>query len=59
MDLVVELFDRLAYAGVTAILKIDHERAEAFNGRPWTLVISGPAVGNGSPVRAEERSFAR
>ncbi len=43
----------LAQAGTTAILKIDNERFEE-HGEPWTFVVSGPVLGEGGFVRAEE-----
>lgn len=52
-----ELWIRLAEAGVTAMLKIDHERF-AEHGRSWTLLVSGPPLGDGF-VRAEEASLDR
>ncbi|MFV2022031.1 hypothetical protein [Micromonospora sp. LOL_023] len=55
--MIEDLMERLARAGVTAIIKIDHERY-AEQGEPWTLVISGPALGDGGFVRAEEATFA-
>lgn len=51
-----ELMQRLAQAGATVIIKIDHERY-AEQGEPWTLVIAGPALGDGGFVRAEEATF--
>ncbi|MEV6268899.1 hypothetical protein AB0L64_17105 [Kribbella sp. NPDC051936] len=52
-----ELWIRLAEAGVTAMLKIDHERF-AERGRSWTILLSGPPLGDGY-VRAEEASLDR
>ena len=40
MDL-EQLWIRLAEAGITAMLKIDHERL-AEHGRSWTILLSGP-----------------
>lgn len=37
---------RLSASGVTIILKADHERA-AEGGKSWTIVMSGPGVGDG------------
>ncbi|MEV4264478.1 hypothetical protein [Kribbella sp. NPDC049584] len=39
------------------MVKIDHERL-AEHGRPWTIVLSGPPLGDGF-VRAEESSLDR
>lgn len=54
--MIEELMQRLAQAGVTAIIKIDHERY-AQQGEPWTIAISGPALGDGGFVRAEEATL--
>jgi hypothetical protein len=54
--MIEDLMERLAQAGVTVIIKIGHERY-AEQGEPWTLVISGPALGDGGFVRAEEATF--
>lgn len=51
-----ELFARLAESGVSVMLKADHERMRD-GGRPWTLVIFGPALGEAEYVRAEERTY--
>jgi hypothetical protein len=53
-----QLWSQLAEAGLSAMIKIDHERF-AERGRPWTLVVSGPALGAGGFVRAEEKSLDR
>jgi hypothetical protein len=52
-----ELWVRLAGAGVSAMVAIDHERF-AERGRSWTIVISGPPLGDRF-VRAEEASLDR
>jgi hypothetical protein len=52
-----QLMQRFAQAGATAIIKVDHERF-AEHGEPWTLVISGPALGDDGFVRAEEATLA-
>jgi uncharacterized protein (DUF302 family) len=51
--MIEQLMQRLAQAGATVIIKIDHERF-AEQGDPWTLVISGPVLGDDGFVRAEE-----
>ena len=56
MDL-EQLWIRLAEAGITAMLKIDHERL-AEHGRSWTVLLSGPPLGD-ALVRAEESSLDR
>lgn len=53
-----ELWIRLAEAGVSALLKINHERYEE-RGKYWTLLVSGPSLGEARFVRAEESSFER
>ncbi|MFC6157077.1 hypothetical protein ACFWUU_16415 [Kribbella sp. NPDC058693] len=57
MSDIEELWTRLAAGGVSAMVKIDHERF-AEGGRPWTLLLSGPPLGDGF-VRAEEASLRR
>lgn len=47
----------LAQSGATVLLKADHERF-AEEGEYWTLVISGPALGEQGLVRAESSSLA-
>ncbi|WP_433528934.1 hypothetical protein ACQPYA_21735 [Micromonospora sp. CA-263727] len=56
MDIEV-LMCKLAEAGTTVILKVDHERY-AQGGDYWTLVISGGSLGAQGLVRAEEASLA-
>jgi hypothetical protein len=48
-----DLMRRLAEAGVTVLLKADHERL-AEGGRCWTMVISGGRLTGNGFVRAEE-----
>lgn len=55
---VEHLMQRLAQTGATAIIKIDHERF-AEQGDPWTLVISGPVLGEDGFVRAEEETLSK
>ncbi|WP_130800256.1 hypothetical protein [Streptomyces otsuchiensis] len=65
MDL-EQLMDKLGRSGVTVILKVDDERM-AEGGEPWTLVMSGPGLGEQGFIRAEssnlsdclEQGFAR
>ncbi|GAA1700340.1 hypothetical protein GCM10009745_53920 [Kribbella yunnanensis] len=45
-----ELMDDVSKAGVTIMLKIDHERLHA-GGKPWTAVLSGPPVGGSGVIR--------
>jgi hypothetical protein len=52
-----QLLRRFAQAGATAIIKVDHERFLE-GGEPWTIVISGPALGDDGFVRAEEKTLA-
>jgi hypothetical protein len=52
------LMERLAEAGATMIVKLDHERY-AEGSRPWTVVISGPALGEGGYVRTEQATLSR
>jgi hypothetical protein len=53
VTVVERLMRRLGEAGLTAIVKIDHERL-AEEGKPWTVVFSGPVLGDEGFVRAEE-----
>lgn len=47
--------ERLGDAGVTVILKVDHERT-ADRSSPWTVVLSGPGVG-ASPLRHDDETL--
>lgn len=50
---VEDLMERLGRSGVTTILKVDHERTGE-GAEPWTVVLSGPGVGDQGFVRAED-----
>ncbi|MFF4602579.1 hypothetical protein ACFY12_07465 [Streptomyces sp. NPDC001339] len=41
-----QLMERLGDSGVTILLKVDHERT-AERRKPWTIVMSGPSMGEG------------
>ncbi|MFJ4711854.1 hypothetical protein [Streptomyces sp. NPDC088785] len=47
-----QLMDKLGRSGVTVILKVDDERMVE-GGEPWTLVMSGPGLGEQGFIRAE------
>ncbi|MFD7972545.1 hypothetical protein [Streptomyces clavifer] len=51
-----QLMDKLGRSGVTVILKVDDERM-AEGGEPWTLVMSGPGLGEQGFIRAESCSL--
>lgn len=51
-----QLMERLGRSGVTMILKVDDERMSE-GGEPWTLVLSGRALGEQGFIRAESASF--
>lgn len=51
-----QLMDKLGRSGVTVILKVDDERM-AEGGEPWTLVMSGPGLGEQGFIRAESSSL--
>ncbi|MFJ9917455.1 hypothetical protein [Actinacidiphila glaucinigra] len=51
-----QLMERLGRSGVTVILKVDDERM-AEGGEPWTLVMSGPGLGEQGFIRAESASL--
>jgi hypothetical protein len=53
---VEQLMERLGRAGVTIILKVDHERAEP-GGDLWTLVMSGPGLGERGLIRTDGPSL--
>lgn len=38
--------EALAREGLTVLLKVDHERM-AESSRPWTMVVTGPRLGDG------------
>ncbi len=48
--------ERLGRAGLTVLLKVDDERL-AEGGPFWTVVLSGPALGNQGLIRAESASL--
>jgi hypothetical protein len=47
----------LGRRGITVILKIDHERVSD-ESDPWTVVMSGPGVGEGDFIRIDAASMA-
>ncbi|EHR52019.1 hypothetical protein SacmaDRAFT_3810 [Saccharomonospora marina XMU15] len=49
---VEDMMERLGRSGVTVIVKVDHERASDGD-EPWTVVLSGPGVGDQGFIRAE------
>ncbi|GAA1069388.1 hypothetical protein GCM10009665_76720 [Kitasatospora nipponensis] len=49
--------EQLANAGVTMILKVDHERM-ARGGQPWTIIMSGPGMGEKGSIHTDRRSLA-
>ena len=51
-----QLMERLARSGVTVILKVDDERM-AEGGESWTLVMSGPGLGEKGFIRAESENL--
>lgn len=51
-----QLMDKLGRSGVTVILKMDDERM-AEGREPWTLVMSGPGLGEQGFIRAESSSL--
>ncbi len=53
---IAELMSDVSQAGLTVMLKIDHERM-AHGGRPWTILLSGPAIGKSSVIRWDCRSL--
>ncbi|MER6442916.1 hypothetical protein ABT275_42445 [Streptomyces sp. NPDC001185] len=50
------LMDKLGRSGVTVILKMDDERMSEGE-EPWTLVMSGPGLGEQGFIRAESSSL--
>lgn len=48
--------ERIGQAGVTVILKVDHERVASRN-YPWTLVLSGPGLGEQNLIRTDAASL--
>lgn len=53
---VEQFMARLGEAGITVLIKVDHERM-ADRGRPWTIVMSGPGLGDEGLVRTDARSL--
>lgn len=51
-----QLMDKLGRSGVTVILKMDDERM-AEGREPWTLVMSGPGLGEQGFIRAESSTL--
>ncbi|MFE6024052.1 hypothetical protein [Streptomyces niveus] len=52
-----QLMEKLGRSGVTVILKVDDERMTE-GGEPWTLVMSGPGLGDQGFIRAESSSLS-
>ncbi|SOB84483.1 hypothetical protein SAMN06272789_4736 [Streptomyces sp. 1331.2] len=46
------LMDQLGRAGVTVLLKVDHERMQTGH-KPWTMVMSGPGLGERELIRTD------
>ena len=46
------IMETLGQSGVTALLKLDHERL-AEGGKPWTFALSGPALGHANFIRVD------
>jgi hypothetical protein len=46
------LMQHMGRAGVTMILKVDHERTKT-GMNPWTLVLSGPGLGERGLIRTD------
>ncbi|MGK5530897.1 hypothetical protein [Streptomyces sp. URMC 129] len=57
MENVEAIMSALAAQGITVILKIDHERVSDGT-EPWTIVMSGPGVGEGEFIRVDASSLA-
>ncbi|GAA0801681.1 hypothetical protein [Spirilliplanes yamanashiensis] len=51
-----EFMEELGRHGVTMLLKVDHERFGSGQ-RPWTLVLSGPGLGDLRALHADFRTF--
>jgi hypothetical protein len=50
------LMDQLATRGITVLIKADHERM-AERRKPWTMVLSGPALGESGLIRIDAPSL--
>jgi hypothetical protein len=50
------LTERLGAAGITVILKVDHERMVP-DAKPWTWVLSGPGTGERGLIRTDAISL--
>lgn len=50
------LMKQLGRSGVTVILKVDHDRMEEEK-NPWTLVMSGPGLGERGLIRTDSPSL--
>ncbi|MFJ3640821.1 hypothetical protein ACIPRD_13800 [Streptomyces sp. NPDC090108] len=48
--------EQLGSVGVTMILKVDHERM-AGGGKPWTIVMSGPGMGEKGSIHTDSHSL--
>ncbi|MFI2208888.1 hypothetical protein [Streptomyces sp. NPDC020141] len=46
------LMDELGRAGITVLLKVDHERMQG-GGKPWTVVLAGPGLGERELIRTD------
>ncbi|MER7219660.1 hypothetical protein ABT407_30385 [Streptomyces eurythermus] len=50
------LMDELGRAGVTVLVKVDHERMQT-GIKPWTMVMSGPGLGERQHIRTDARDL--
>ncbi|SCL19273.1 hypothetical protein GA0070624_1720 [Micromonospora rhizosphaerae] len=51
------LMDELGRAGVSVLLKVDHERTADFIGKPWTMLPSGPGLGERGLIRTDAKTL--
>ncbi|HUN33684.1 MAG TPA: hypothetical protein VMU95_16870 [Trebonia sp.] len=50
------LMVRFSASGVTIVLKADHERMLE-GGKPWTIVMSGPCMGDDGGIHTDKRTL--
>ncbi|MCP3783176.1 hypothetical protein NLX85_07335 [Micromonospora sp. A3M-1-15] len=51
------LMDELGRRQVDVLIRVDRERMAQFNGRPWTMLLSGPGLGGRQVIRVDTRTL--
>ncbi|GAB3352371.1 hypothetical protein RMN56_07200 [Micromonospora halotolerans] len=51
------LMDELGRRQIDVLIRVDRERMAQFNGRPWTMPLSGPGLGGRQVIRVDTRTL--